>query len=244
MPAAPIRHAGSAERDGAAGPDRDAADRRDAPRSWACRPMTEGLAVTEVDPASEAYTKGLREGDVITEAGQQKVVRLKDLRRPHDRGARMRGASRLLLLIRRDGDPRFVALSIEEMQGFRMLRNRNRFCAQDMRPFGQRAAGQPAALCAFCKIRRCFTQPQIGRDEAQIARRRQRQYRAVKAARFLKPADRLARGRVQLAGHRRQVDSPAPSARVAGWRRNRRSSPRGRGCGTRRRAGPARSSAG
>ena len=72
----------------------------------------EGLVVMTVDVASEAYTKGLREGDLITEAGQQKVVRLKDL---EDRLAEAKAAGRksLLLLIRRGGDPRFVALSIE-----------------------------------------------------------------------------------------------------------------------------------
>jgi len=71
-----------------------------------------GLVVTKVDPASEAYVKGLREGDLITEAGQQKVVRLQDLQ---DRVAEARDAGRksILLLIRRGGDPRFVALSVE-----------------------------------------------------------------------------------------------------------------------------------
>jgi serine protease Do len=72
----------------------------------------EGLMVMAVDPASEAYTKGLREGDLITEAGQARVVRLQDL---EDRIAEAKEAGRLsiLLLIRRGGDPRFVALSIE-----------------------------------------------------------------------------------------------------------------------------------
>ncbi len=74
---------------------------------------TEGLAVVGVDPASEAYAKGLREGDVITEAGQQKVVKLSDLA---DRITEARDAGRksLLLLVRREGDPRFVALSVEK----------------------------------------------------------------------------------------------------------------------------------
>jgi serine protease Do len=73
---------------------------------------SEGLAVTAVDEVSEAYAKGLRVGDVITEAGQQKVVRVKDLQ---DRIEEARNAGRksLLLLIRRGGDPRFVALAIE-----------------------------------------------------------------------------------------------------------------------------------
>ena len=73
---------------------------------------SEGLMIVAVDQASEAFTKGLREGDLITEAGQQKVVRLQDL---EDRIAEAKEAGRLsiLLLIRRGGDPRFVALSIE-----------------------------------------------------------------------------------------------------------------------------------
>ncbi|WP_022703026.1 Do family serine endopeptidase [Pseudorhodobacter ferrugineus] len=73
----------------------------------------QGLAVMEVDEVSEAYAKGLRVGDVITEAGQQKVVRVKDLQ---DRVEEAKAAGRksLLLLIRRGGDPRFVALGIEQ----------------------------------------------------------------------------------------------------------------------------------
>jgi serine protease Do len=73
---------------------------------------SEGLMVMNVDPASEAYTKGLREGDLITEAGQQKVLRLKDLEDMIGQ-AQAAGRKSLLLLIRRGGDPRFVALSIE-----------------------------------------------------------------------------------------------------------------------------------
>ena len=73
---------------------------------------SEGLAVVGVDPASEAYAKGLREGDVITEAGQQKVVALSDLS-ARIAEARDAGRKSLLLLVRRAGDPRFVALSVE-----------------------------------------------------------------------------------------------------------------------------------
>jgi serine protease Do len=74
---------------------------------------SEGLLIGAVDEVSEAYAKGLRAGDVITEAGQQKVASIKDLQ---DRITEAEGAGRksLLLLIRRAGDPRFVALSIEK----------------------------------------------------------------------------------------------------------------------------------
>lgn len=73
----------------------------------------QGLAVVAVDELSEAFAKGLRVGDVITEAGQQKVVRVSDLK---DRIEEARNAGRksLLLLIRRGGDPRFVALSVDK----------------------------------------------------------------------------------------------------------------------------------
>jgi len=73
----------------------------------------EGLAVMDVDQTSEAFEKGLRAGDVITEAGQAQVVVLSDL---EDRIAEARDAGRksILLLVRRAGDPRFVALSIAE----------------------------------------------------------------------------------------------------------------------------------
>jgi serine protease Do len=73
---------------------------------------TAGLVITEVDEASEAWSKGLRAGDVITEAGQQRVTSVKDLK---DRVEEAKDAGRksLLLLIRRGGDPRFVAISLE-----------------------------------------------------------------------------------------------------------------------------------
>ncbi|WP_430463753.1 Do family serine endopeptidase [Tabrizicola sp.] len=73
---------------------------------------SEGLAVVSVDPASEAAAKGLSRGDIIVEAGQRAVVTLKDL---SDRieEAKAGGRKSLLLLVRRGGDPRFVALSIE-----------------------------------------------------------------------------------------------------------------------------------
>lgn len=72
----------------------------------------EGLVVLAVDEVSEAFEKGLRPGDLITEAGQQKIVSLSEL---DDRIAEAREAGRksLLLLVRRAGEPRFVALSLD-----------------------------------------------------------------------------------------------------------------------------------
>lgn len=72
---------------------------------------TRGLVVLGVDQATEAWTKGLREGDIITEAGQQPIERLSDLS-SRITEAKDAGRKSLLLLIRRDGDPRFVALAM------------------------------------------------------------------------------------------------------------------------------------
>lgn len=70
-----------------------------------------GLLVANVDEETEAFEKGLRQGDVITEAGQQKIESIGDLQ---DRLAEAEEAGRksILLLVRRDGDPRFVAISL------------------------------------------------------------------------------------------------------------------------------------
>ncbi|WP_298915237.1 Do family serine endopeptidase [uncultured Roseobacter sp.] len=72
-----------------------------------------GLAVMEVDEASEAFEKGLRAGDIITEAGQQKVTSISDLEKRVE-AAKEAGRKSLLLLVRRAGDPRFVALSLAD----------------------------------------------------------------------------------------------------------------------------------
>ncbi|WP_299664032.1 Do family serine endopeptidase [uncultured Ruegeria sp.] len=73
----------------------------------------EGLVVTNVEESSEAFEKGLRAGDLITEAGQQKVTSIADLEARMEE-AREAGRKSLLLLVRRGGEPRFVALSLEE----------------------------------------------------------------------------------------------------------------------------------
>ena len=75
-------------------------------------PGTTGLVVREVVPGSEAETKGLRAGDLITEAGQEPVATADDLQ-ARITAARDAGRRTLLLMVRSQGDPRFVALSIE-----------------------------------------------------------------------------------------------------------------------------------
>lgn len=71
-----------------------------------------GLVVTDVDEAAEAFEKGLRAGDVITEAGQQKIATAAELQAQVD-AAKEAGRKSLLLLVRRAGEPRFVALTLE-----------------------------------------------------------------------------------------------------------------------------------
>ncbi|GAA3870426.1 Do family serine endopeptidase [Celeribacter arenosi] len=74
---------------------------------------TDGLAVVEVDENAEAFAKGLRAGDVITEAGQQKIATVSDLQARVEE-AREAGRKTVLLLVRRAGEPRFVALGVGE----------------------------------------------------------------------------------------------------------------------------------
>ncbi len=75
-------------------------------------PGSDGLVVADVAEDSEAYEKGLRAGDVITEAGQQKVMTASDLEARIEE-AKDAGRKSLLLLVRRGGEPRFVALTLE-----------------------------------------------------------------------------------------------------------------------------------
>ena len=71
----------------------------------------DGLVITDVATESGAYSKGIRAGDIVTEAGQQRVRTIEDLQaRIED--ARDAGRKSILLLVRREGDPRFVALPL------------------------------------------------------------------------------------------------------------------------------------
>ncbi|WP_371170003.1 Do family serine endopeptidase [Aliiroseovarius sp. 2305UL8-7] len=76
------------------------------------KPGTEGLAVMAVDEASEAFEKGVRAGDVISEAGQEPVDTITALEE-RLAAAKDGGRKSVLLLVRRDDNPRFVALSLE-----------------------------------------------------------------------------------------------------------------------------------
>ncbi len=70
-----------------------------------------GIIVMGVDEASQAFEKGLRAGDLIVEAGQQKVASMAELTKRVEQ-ARGAGRKSILLLITRGGSRRFVALSL------------------------------------------------------------------------------------------------------------------------------------
>nr|WP_237763555.1 Do family serine endopeptidase [Falsirhodobacter sp. alg1] len=76
-------------------------------------PDATGLAVTRVDEMADAFSKGLRSGDVITEANQAPIRSVSDLKDGIE-AAKEAGRKSILLLIRRDGAPRFVALPLDE----------------------------------------------------------------------------------------------------------------------------------
>lgn len=72
-----------------------------------------GLVITAINPESDAASKGLLQGDVITEAGQKPVASVIDLQ-DQIAVATEAGRRSILLLVRRGGDPRFVALVLED----------------------------------------------------------------------------------------------------------------------------------
>ncbi|MGB0902592.1 Do family serine endopeptidase [Halocynthiibacter sp.] len=71
----------------------------------------EGLVLMGLDAEGPAAAKGLQIGDVITEAGQQQVRSIADFEGRIE-AAKEAGRKSLLMLVRRGGDPRFVALPL------------------------------------------------------------------------------------------------------------------------------------
>ncbi|MCL4120943.1 UNVERIFIED_CONTAM: hypothetical protein GTU68_042054 [Idotea baltica] len=72
-----------------------------------------GVAVIAVDETKDAFEKGIRSGDVIAEVGQTPVATPEELSDQFQQ-ARDAGRKSVLLLVQREGNPRFVALSLEE----------------------------------------------------------------------------------------------------------------------------------
>jgi serine protease Do len=69
-----------------------------------------GVLVTEIDPSSQAATKNIRPGDVITEAQQEPVREIKDVEAAVEKVKKSGGKSVLLLVEDAKGDTRFVAI--------------------------------------------------------------------------------------------------------------------------------------
>ena len=73
----------------------------------------EGVVVMDVIETSEAYEKGLRSGDVIVEAGQSKITAISEFE-DQVTATKEGGRKTMLLLVRRNSDPRFLALTIQK----------------------------------------------------------------------------------------------------------------------------------
>lgn len=71
-----------------------------------------GLVVADIDENSTAFDKGLRQGDVIVEAGQKPVTAVADLN-AQIKAAKDGGRKSVLLLVRRENEPRFLALPLD-----------------------------------------------------------------------------------------------------------------------------------
>ncbi|HYD15976.1 MAG TPA: Do family serine endopeptidase [Hyphomicrobium sp.] len=69
-----------------------------------------GVIVTDIDPSSQAASKNIRPGDVITEAQQEPVTEIKDLEAAVEKVKKAGGKSVLLLVEDAKGDTRFVAI--------------------------------------------------------------------------------------------------------------------------------------
>ena len=72
----------------------------------------EGLLVVDVDESSDSYAKDIREGDIITDAGQETVDTFEAFNERIE-ATKEAGRSTILLLVRRDGQPRFVVVEIK-----------------------------------------------------------------------------------------------------------------------------------
>jgi serine protease Do len=74
-------------------------------------PSVKGVAVLTVDETSDAYEKGMRSGDLISEVGQKPVSAPKEVTDALE-AAKDAGRKSVLMLVKREGAPRFVALSL------------------------------------------------------------------------------------------------------------------------------------
>ena len=71
-------------------------------------PKEDALVITSVDPNGEAYSKGIREGDIVKRVGTKKVTNLSDFKK-YVKRSNSKG-SLLLLIKKSNGDSRFYTL--------------------------------------------------------------------------------------------------------------------------------------
>ncbi len=73
----------------------------------------QGVFVESLDMSSDAFEKGLRSGDVILKIGQEKVVDPAQVRDTIEKVKKM-GRSSVLILVSRDNNRRFFAISVKQ----------------------------------------------------------------------------------------------------------------------------------
>ncbi|GJD47914.1 Periplasmic serine endoprotease DegP [Methylobacterium crusticola] len=85
----------------------------EARRRFGVKDSVKGVVVTRVDPNSNAADKRIQAGDVIVEVGQEPVNSPADVTRRIDQIKKDGRKSALLLVSNKEGEVRFVALSLE-----------------------------------------------------------------------------------------------------------------------------------
>lgn len=80
-------------------------------KQYSVKENTEGVIITDLDPASEAANRGVRVGDVIRKAGRQNITTVDEIDTAVKQALKADKAS-LLLLIEREGQVLFVAIPI------------------------------------------------------------------------------------------------------------------------------------
>jgi len=81
-------------------------------KQYSVKAETEGVIITDIDPASEAASRGVRVGDVINKVGRDGVTSVKQVD-DAVKQALEEGKTSLLLLIEREGQVLFVAIPFE-----------------------------------------------------------------------------------------------------------------------------------
>ena len=72
-------------------------------------PAISGVIIMSVDETSSAYDNGLRQGDVITDVAQKPIGSVEEVEELVS-SAKSEGRQSVLLLVRREGQPRFIVL--------------------------------------------------------------------------------------------------------------------------------------